>query len=91
MSIPSEDTQLIIHPTATPWLDKPPSWVWQELHEIETRLFVGSIQCADYLHILQKYKITHVLGLVDYQRRYEGITYLTFGDITDSPKQDVQR
>lgn len=56
---------------------------------IYQNIYLGSVIAANNYQWLKDNKITHVLGLIDYQTKYSDIKYLVYGDANDMPDQNI--
>jgi len=56
---------------------------------IDKQLFLGSIEAANDEKWLRDNNITHIVGLVDGQKRFSKISYLTYNNIGDSQNQNI--
>lgn len=58
---------------------------------IDNQLYLGSLEAANDEKWLRDNNITHIVGLIDTQKKFPKIQYLTYGDIGDSQNQNIAR
>ena len=64
---------------------------YTEAQLVDNQLFLGSLEAANDETWLRANNITHIVGLIDIQKRFKKIEYLTFGDIGDIQNQNIVR
>src|SRR5271154_6744959 len=52
-------------------------------------LYLGNLKDASNEKLLQQYGITHILGLVNGQPRFDNIIYLVYNNVDDHPNQNI--
>lgn len=62
---------------------------YADANHIYGNIYLGSIVAANNLEWLRQHNIQYIIGLVDYQQKYEGITYLLYSNINDIPSEDL--
>ena len=63
----------------------------QEGSFIFQNIFIGNIDDANNYEWLKRNNITHVLGVVDYQQKFNDINYLVFPRVDDDPSQNIAK
>ncbi len=58
-------------------------------NHIYENIYLGNLNAANDLQYLKEKGITHVLGLVDGQQKFDGIEYLIFPDVYDDCIQNI--
>lgn len=58
---------------------------------VDTQLFLGSLEAANDEKWLRANNVTHIVGMIDIQKRFPKIEYLTYGDIGDIQNQNIVR
>lgn len=65
------------------------SSIQSDANFIYQNIYLGSVISSNNYQWLKENKITHILGLIDYQHRYSDIKYLVYGDVDDMPGQNI--
>lgn len=56
---------------------------------IYQNIYLGNYLAADDEQWLKKNNITHILGLIGYQKKFDNIHYIYFNNLDDTPNQDI--
>lgn len=54
-------------------------------------IYIGNIDDVNNYSWLKENNITHVLGLIDYQTKFNDINYLIFPNVFDEPSQNIAK
>ena len=58
---------------------------------IYNHIYIGSVSDANDYQLLTDNGITHVLGLIGYQEKFQRLRYLVFSDVNDEPSENIIR
>ena len=62
---------------------------YKDADHIYGNIYLGSVIAANNLEWLRQNNIQYVIGLIDYQQKYEGINYLVYSNLNDIPSEDL--
>ncbi len=72
-----------------PTIGGPTNDEYTEAHFIYQNIYLGSLVAANDYEWLKKNNITHVLGLIGSQYKYDGIKYLVVDNLHDYPSENI--
>lgn len=56
---------------------------------VDTQLYLGSLEAANDEKWLRENNITHIVGMINIQKKFPKIHYLTYGNVGDIQNQNI--